>query len=198
MREMGQDIVPPHLNSPHLAAIVSTGVIVDHPWQRRFYHHLDAFLAMSRSVPEIIRCCFGVDPMMRAWLSGLKPPEQTRRRAFQAQLRPLSQTFTTMPLSGARNISLHRTGVPPVEVHVIGRWGPYSGGPLTSIPQSEILPTVAGNDPALQWAATQPPQPVQPGASDFLLLIPTGTSTSKVCVVSGVSNLPRRCEEVEV
>jgi hypothetical protein len=181
-REMGRDIVPPYLNDPRLAAIAATGVIVGNPWQQKFYHHFDAFLTMARSIPEIIRCCFGIDPdgRMRSWIAGLNPSEVTRRQTFQAQFDPLSRTFTALPLSGARNITLHRTGVPPVEVHVIGRWGAYIGGPLTAIPQSELLPVVAGNDPALLWAATEPPQPVQPQPADFSLLIPTGSSASRV------------------
>lgn len=181
-REMGQDIVPPHLNNPQLAAIAATGVIVDNAWQRKFYHHLDAFLAMARSIPEIIRCCFGIDPdrRMRSWISSLNCSEVTRRQTFQAQFEPHRCTFTALPLSGARNITLHRTGVPPVEVRVIGRWGAYTGGPLAAIPQSELLPIVAGNDPALQWAATEPPRPVQPQPADFWLLIPAGSVASRV------------------
>jgi|SRR5437764_3492327 len=181
-REMGKDIVPPYLNNPQLAAIAATGTIVHNPWQEKFYHHLDAFLAMARSIPEIIRCCFGIDPdrRMRPWISSLNPSEVMRRRNFQSQFEPLGRTFTGLPLSGARHVTLHRTGVPPVEVRVIGRWGAYTGGPLTAIPQSELLHIVAGNDPALLWAATQPPQPVQPQPANFSLLIPTGSSSSKV------------------
>src|SRR6266704_3362780 len=137
-REMGRDIVPPHLNHPQLAAIAATGVIVDNRWQERFYHHFDAFLTMARSIPEIIRSCFGIDPIMRSWISSLDISEVTRRQNFQTQFGQLSRTFTALPLSGARNITLHRTGVPPVKVQVIGRWGTYTGGPLSAIPQSEL------------------------------------------------------------
>lgn len=181
-REMGQDITPPYINNPQLAAVAATGTIVGSLWREKFYHHLDAFLAMARSIPEIIRCCFGIDPdrRMRSWISSLSPPEATRRQAFQTQFEPLSRTFTVLPLSGARNITLHRTGIPPVKVHVVGRWGAYIGDPLTVIPQSELLPIIAGNDPTLQWAATEPLQPVQPRPADFSLLIPTGSPASKV------------------
>jgi hypothetical protein len=182
--EMGRDIAPPHLNSPQLAAIVAAGVVLHNPWQERFYHHLDAFLAMARSVPEIIRSNFGVDPdrRMYAWFTGLNPPEVARRRRFQGLFEPLSRIFTKLPLSGARNITLHRTGVPPVEVQVIGRWGTYTGGPLSPMPQSELHHVIAGNDPALQFAAAEPPQPLQPQAADFSLLIPAGTTTSSVAL----------------
>ena len=182
-REMSQDIAPPYLNRPELAAITfGTGAIVGHPWQEKFYHHFDAFLAMARSVPEIIRCCFGVDSdrRMSAWLTGLNSAELTRRRAFQQQFGPLGSAFVNLPLSGARNITLHRTGVSPVTVHVVGRWGTYIGDPLTAIPQSEILSVAAGNDPALQWAATEPAQPVRPLAADFSLRLPAGCSPSTV------------------
>jgi hypothetical protein len=182
-KEMGRDIQPPHLGNPTMVAIVvSTGAIVGSPWQERFYHHLDAFLTMARSIPEIIQCNFGLDPSpsMRRWISNLNSLEEARRRTFQDRFDPLRRMFGELPLSGARNITLHRTGVPPVMAQVIGRWGTYTGSPLTTMPQSELLPIVAGNDPALQWAATEPPQPVQPRAADFSLVLPVGTTTSRV------------------
>ena len=39
--EMGRDLVSPIVGNPTMAAIaISSGAVVGHPWQRRFYHHL--------------------------------------------------------------------------------------------------------------------------------------------------------------
>ena len=38
------------------------GTIVGNLWQQSFYPNFDAFLAMTRSIPEVIKCCFGKDP----------------------------------------------------------------------------------------------------------------------------------------
>jgi hypothetical protein len=53
------------------AALESMGVIVDDGWHRAFYAHLDAFLSATRSLPEIIQCCFGVDRRLSGWLKSL-------------------------------------------------------------------------------------------------------------------------------
>lgn len=55
LSEMGKDLESPVTRYPQLAAIAATGANVAHPWQERFYYHLDAFLAAARSVPEIIQ-----------------------------------------------------------------------------------------------------------------------------------------------
>jgi hypothetical protein len=128
LNEMSKDILPPSESArhqPHVAAILATGALVDHPWERRFYPHLDAFLAMTRSVPEIIRCLFGIDtlPALKAWLARLDPAERARRQAFQSQFDVVYKLFAAMPLSGARNVTLHRTGVSPVKARLMGRWG---------------------------------------------------------------------------
>jgi hypothetical protein len=154
--EMGRDLVSPAVGNPTMAAIaISTGATVGHPWQQRFYHHLDAFLALARSVPDIVRCCFGIDPVMGSWLSSLDPAERARRQAFQAKFTKPYEDFKKLPLSGVRNVALHR-GVTPVEVQITGRWGVYTGGPLEIVPESETPTIVAGNDPSLMWASTEP------------------------------------------
>ena len=48
-------------------ALEASGAIIDTEWQRSFYAHFDAFLSAARSVAEVIRCCFGVDRVMKAW-----------------------------------------------------------------------------------------------------------------------------------
>jgi len=178
--EMGRDLVSPAVGNPTMAAIaISSGAVVGHPWQRRFYHHLDAFLAITRSVPDIVRCCFGVDPVMGSWLSSLDPAEIARRKAFQAKFTKPFEDFKKLPLSGARNVALHR-GVAPVEVQINGRWGVYTGGPLERVPESETPTIVAGNDPSLMWASTEPSQAITPRASDFSLIVATASGPIKI------------------
>jgi hypothetical protein len=65
LSEMSKDLVPPQEKTGEdgslLKAIRTTGVTVNHPWEDRFYPHFNAFLAMTRSVPEIVNCLFGFD-----------------------------------------------------------------------------------------------------------------------------------------
>jgi hypothetical protein len=178
--EMGRDLVSPAVGNPTMAAIaISTGATVGHPWQQRFYHHLDAFLAIARSVPDIVRCCFGFDPVMGSWLSSLDTAERARRQAFQAKFTKPYEDFKKLPLSGVRNVALHR-GVAPVEVQITGRWGVYTGGPLEIVPESETPTIVAGNDPSLMWASTEPSQGIAPRPSDFSFIVTTASGPTKM------------------
>ena len=62
------------------------GAIIDTGWQRSIYPHLDAFLSTTRSIPEIIQCCFGVDDgnrEIRDWFDKLSPDEQDPYNAAQ-------------------------------------------------------------------------------------------------------------------
>jgi hypothetical protein len=156
------------------AAIQAAGAIVDDRWQRSFYAHLDAFLAMVRSVPDIIQCCLGVDDRwpvaMKAWFNGLPVAEQARRQTFAVSFGPLQHVFATLPLSNARNISLHRSGVAPVEVNIRGRFGVvHVGTPVEHVPIAESAPIGSGNDAANLWAGTLPPVPVRPAITDFTI-----------------------------
>src|SRR5689334_2896450 len=84
LSEMGRALQGPertHIN----AVLQSTGAIIDTQWQRSFYAYFDAFLAMTRSVPEIVHACFGHDggsKDMKRWYAALDGGEQTRRDAF--------------------------------------------------------------------------------------------------------------------
>jgi hypothetical protein len=182
LNEMSRDIQPPSASAPHqpqLGATLATGVVVSHPWQEKFYYHFDAFLAMTRSVPEIIRWLFGVDDKFRPflrWLTGLNAAEQARRGNFQSQFDKAFDSFVRMPLSDVRNGTLHRTGVAPVEVRVIDRWGTlFVGTPLQQIPLTESLPASAPLS-----AAGEPLQQLEPQASNFLITITSGGTTSTV------------------
>jgi hypothetical protein len=171
--EMTRSLQPPE-RTPMTVAQQSAGAIIDTGWQRSFYGYLDAFLAMARSIPEIINYCFGEDRFkpMAARFKGMDQAEQMRRKAFSSQFEPDYKRFRQHPLSNARNISFHRTGYPfSVEVTIAGRFGlVHTGSPVKAVPIAES-PRFGdpGDDPALQWAATQPPLPVQPMWPDFTI-----------------------------
>src|SRR5271167_3014917 len=93
LSEMFMDILPAWDSARHLEAIRWTGAVASHSWQERFYYHFDAFLAMARSAPEIIRCLFGVDPVLSSWLKSLDPTELARRKSFQSQFETAYQAF---------------------------------------------------------------------------------------------------------
>lgn len=189
LNEMSVDIRPlrDQPGSSQFAALMeSTGALVGNMWQAKFYYHLDAFLVATRAVPDIIQMCFGQDGVTKSkksplnkWFYSLKNSEQKRRREFQQLFQPDYNNFRKLPLSLARNVTVHRRGVPQAEVQVIGRYGVYKGGPLAGIPSAESRPIIAGNDPALQWAATLPPQPVEPSANDFTFEIPQQNGPSQ-------------------
>ena len=126
------------------------------------------------------------DPRKRTWLKSLDPDEQRRRRDFQSKFVPHYVKFSKLPLSRARVDTLHGRGNSPVEVRVKGRWGDvHVGGPLKRLPSIEIAHSpgathvIAGDDPGLQWTATQPPTPVEPKADDFKLVITNGVRRRK-------------------
>lgn len=153
-----------HMN----AALEASGAIVDTGWQRSFYPHFDAFLTATRSVPEITNACFGVDTgsrEMKTWFQSLAPEEQDRRRAFTDQFDDARQKFGKHPLSVARNISVHRTGVAPVRCATTGFFGvKYVGDPVTPIPIAE---TREISDP--EYAFLARPALIRPTYADFYI-----------------------------
>jgi hypothetical protein len=160
---MGAVLQPPEMTQ-HMAALESSGALIGGDWHEAFYAHLDAFLSAARSVPDLIRCCFGVDDStkMKHWFDALEPNEQQRRRKFGNKVKAEYDAFSALALGTARHISVHRTGVPPVTVTVTGRFGlTYRGGPTKTIPMSE-----AGEmPPELGWM--QRSMPVRPMWTDF-------------------------------
>jgi hypothetical protein len=100
---------------------------------------------------------------MKPWFQQLDVSEQTRRQAFTAQFSSARQAFAKLPLSEARNISVHRSGIADVTVATTGLFGvAYIGGPTKPIPISE---TRQIDDPSLAFLATS--LPVRPIWSDF-------------------------------
>jgi hypothetical protein len=169
LEKMSRSLQP----SAGAATLEAAGAVAEHPWERSFYPSLDAFLAMTRSIPEIIQCCFGEDrsSAMAKWFNALPAPEKTRRQAFSAEFKSCYDEFREHPLSVARNVSLHRRGYPDVEVSITGRFGVvHIGGAAKRVPGAESRETgETGNDPAAQWAATQPPLPIRPRRSEFTI-----------------------------
>ena len=82
------------------AALESSGTIIGFDWQS-IYAYLDAFLGITRSVPEVVNCCFGHDtsPKMATWFAKLPSEEQTRRLNF-------SRTYLKIASHRGRAISV--------------------------------------------------------------------------------------------
>jgi hypothetical protein len=162
--KMEQSLQPPertHMN----VVLQSAGTIIDTRWQRSFYAYFDAFLSMSRSVAEVIQCCFGHDTarQMNGWFKTLPSDEQTSRREFSKQFKKHYDVFKNLPLSEARHISEHRKGYADVTVAINGMFGvTYTGGPTKAVPISE---TREIDDPTLAFLAQ--PRPVHPTWADF-------------------------------
>lgn len=176
--EMSKDLIPPRSRPENqtLAAIAaSTGALVGHPWEPRFYYHLDAFLAVTRSIPDVILWCFGRDSRAGNWFKNLSAEEKERRESFQAEFEDLYLDFSKLNLSRARKVTMHRTGIPPVEINLTGRWGEnYVGSPVMRVPSCETMPLVEGENLALLAAVNEVPLPVEPRFDDFELQLPSG------------------------
>jgi hypothetical protein len=121
-------------------------------WQWRLYANLDAFLPIARSVPDVAQTLLGVDQRMpadmRRWFDGLPHDELTRRRSFQAQFQPIFDQFRDLPLSKARNATVHRTGQAGVTVRITTWFGVlYEGSATDHVPEVVTRPVPEGVDP---------------------------------------------------
>jgi hypothetical protein len=167
LQRMVRSLEPPEQTATNVAIQAARGII-DTGWQRSFYPHVDAFLSTARSVPEIIQCCFGEDrgnPVMKAWFNKLPAPEQARRKNFKKHFQTDQNRFRKLPLSTARDISVHRTGYAQVTVTISGRFGViHEGGPAKPVPLAETRPIVDQN---LAFLAT--PNPVRPAWTNFYI-----------------------------
>jgi hypothetical protein len=167
LRQMGQSIQPPERTHMNIVQ-ESAGAIIDTGWQRSFYAYFDAFLSAARSIPEIVRCCFGVDlghPDMKAWFGALSNDEQRRRQEFNGQFKVTYDTFRLLDLGKARHVSEHRTGYAPAEVQIKGFFGVvYSGSAVKSVPFTE---TREIDDPRFAFLAR--PLPIRPNWKDFTI-----------------------------
>jgi hypothetical protein len=84
------------------------------------------------------------------WFDKLTLDERDRREAFKKQFDPDHKPFKRLPLSTARNISVHRTGfVGAVKVTIRGRFGvTYCGSAVEPVPVAET-PMIDGPAPSL-------------------------------------------------
>jgi hypothetical protein len=158
-------LVRPRLD-PHMAAIEASGAIVPHEWQRPFFAHFDAFLSATKSVPEIMRACFGKDQgsvEMRRWFGELPADEKIRRSQFSAEFASALAGFRSMTLSKARNISDHRRGVAPVVGKIVGMFGTYGVTATERAPTTEIREV----EPEYGWLVK--PRAIEPAWTDFYI-----------------------------
>jgi len=165
LEKTSEALVPPRLDA-HMVAIEASGAIIGHEWQRPFFAHFDAFLSATKSVPEIIRACFGQDDgpkEMREWFERLTDDEQSRRSQFSAAFASELNRFRSMALSEARNISDHRRGVAPVVGEIVGMFGTYVFSATERAPSSEVRQV----EPEYGWLVK--PRPVLPTWSDFYI-----------------------------
>ena len=164
--KMGDSLQLPR-NTAHNVAVQSSGAILDTGWQRAFWAYFDAFLLEARSVPLIIEACFGADRVgrvMKPWFDALPTPEQDRRRMFRIKFRITRNSFRDLPLTNARDISVHRAGTAPAKVTITGLFGvTYTGGPTELVPISETRQMPAD----LAWM--ERPAPVHPMWTDFTI-----------------------------
>ena len=124
----------------------STGAIFGNLWQLPFWAHLDAFLSATKSIAEIIGCCFGVDRTLEGWVEQRSPDERSRRKKFQNLFISHLEEFSKHPLVQERNDSEHRLGHSRATVDIPSLFGPswvdvnglrvlmHTGGPVQQVP----------------------------------------------------------------
>ena len=105
---MAQSIQEPQ-PSQHDVALLSSGAMRGGNWRQPFFAYFDAFLVATRSVPEIINYCFGMDRFTKRWVFDLFTDEKRRRIDFNTEFEPHYKSFRDL-LSKQRNITLHRLG----------------------------------------------------------------------------------------
>ena len=92
------------------------------------------------------------------------PDEQDRRKAFSAALAVDYEAFKKLPLSTARNVSMHRRGFADVVVSFKSFFGViHVGSPVKQLPIAESRPAEIGGE--LSWLHT--PLPLRPNWKDF-------------------------------
>src|SRR5262245_14313966 len=103
---------------------------------------------------------------MKVWLRGLSQPEIQQRTNFQNQFKPYLVAFNALQLSNVRHVSVHRSGVIPLEATITGRFGVvYRGSATEAVPPAET-PTLA--DPTDQLLLAKM-SAIQPMPSDFTI-----------------------------
>ncbi len=146
-------------------ALQSSGAYIETDWQRHLYAHFDAFLPCTRSVADIVNCCFGHDSNRRleSWFKSLSIGEQTRRKEFTKQFQAERKNFDNHLLTKVRNVTVHRAGHPPIEVAFTGFWGVrYESNPTVRLSMNEVKPPDGSN---MGWLNQS--MPLRPKWEDF-------------------------------
>ncbi len=172
----------PGFTATHVAIMSCPGTIVGHDWHKEFEATLNAFLAATHSVPDIITKQLGRDAhdMRLPWYRRLGEEEKKRREKFQREFDKNLGKFRQHPLSDERHEVIHRSGLPHWEVRVKGRYKTYIGGPMNPLPAVEQWPIIPREDPAFWLLANSTPLPLEPTAADFWWVIaqPSGPDRS--------------------
>jgi len=106
---------------------------------------------------------------MRNWFLALPATEKKRRQAFSTQFRNDFDNFRALALSNARDITVHRYGYPDVVITVTGKWGVYTGTPISRLPTAETEPPIVRDTDTLKWAATLQLDPIRVTPKDFTI-----------------------------
>jgi hypothetical protein len=164
LQQMSQSLQPPQ-RTAMTTALQSSGAYIEHDWQRYLYAHFDAFLPCTRSVADIINCCFGHDrnPRMKSWFDGLPVDEQRRRKLFTKQFHVERKSFDDNYLTKARDVSVHRAGYPPLTIAFTGFWGVrHVSNPTIRLSMNEVKPPDGSN---MGWLNQS--MPLRPNWQDF-------------------------------
>jgi hypothetical protein len=174
------------------------GTIIVHNWHDKFEGELNAFLAATRSVPDIITKQLGYDarglklPWYLRWLPGdlqsaqtgtdawvlsVTKEEKKRRRKFHRKFEKKFIQFRRHPLSNERHEVMHRSGLPHWEVRVKGTFKTYIGGPMNPLPPQEDWPVIPREDPAFWALADTSPRLLEALRDDFYWVIPQPDGT---------------------
>jgi|RhiMetdeSRZDD1v2_1073273.scaffolds.fasta_scaffold105132_3 hypothetical protein len=148
-------------------------------WQPDFYFYLDAFLGATRSIPDVIQKCFGLDPhSTKDWPQPLDEEESGRRKTFQGEFTSRYRAFSRQPLSRVRVGAFHWLGVPSVQTKAKGFDGQeYTGEPGQLIPSTAPRHFSDGTDPILA-ALFSKPLPIEPSWEEFTLKLPRDDGTT--------------------
>jgi hypothetical protein len=208
LEEMGQAIIHPRhkpgFTATHVAMMSCPGTVIAHNWHEPFESQLNAFLAATRSVPDIITKQLGYDmPRTKppwysrwlysmkswlggsawtgnhSWLSSLGEGERKRRKKFQRKFEREFKKFRQFPLSEERHEVIHRSGLAHWQVRVKGRFKTYVGGPMNRLRAVEEFPFISREDPSFWLFADSSPPLVEPMAADFWWVIPQPDGTDK-------------------
>jgi hypothetical protein len=198
LTKMGEVVIHPRhkpgFPQTYVAIMSIPGTIVGYDWHKEFEATLNAFLAATHSVPDIITKQLGYDAhgMRLAWYRRLgdaikrlwhgstaADEEKKRRKEFQHKFDKKLRKFRKHPLSDERHEVIHRSGLPHWEVRVKGRFTTFTGGPMNPLPAVEELPIIPREDPKFWLFADSSPLPLEPKAADFWWVIPQANGPDK-------------------